>query len=156
MFTIANISYLGDWFSRVWDKGCCVRVEIVYVVNGMKLVATSEDRKGTMVLDDGSKHVGVGIWLDVIDWLLKGPVVANAVTINKPIKIPFVGSREYENVGRDEEMKIICSPLTLKPMSVESAIADLNEMKARIQFAGEVTGITVAEEDVVDQLPSLY
>lgn len=61
MFTIANISYLGDWFSRVWDKGCCVRVEIVYFVNGMKLVATSEDRKGTMVLDDGSKHVGVGI-----------------------------------------------------------------------------------------------
>lgn len=52
----------------------------------MKLVATSEDRKGTMVLDDGSKHVGVGIWLDVIDWLLKGPVVANAITINKPIK----------------------------------------------------------------------
>lgn len=35
-------------------------------------------------------------------------------------------------------------------MSVESAIADLNEMKARIQFAEEETGITVAEEDVVD------
>ena len=35
-------------------------------------------------------------------------------------------------------------------MSVESAIADLNEMKSRIQFAEEEMGITVAEEDVVD------
>ena len=165
--SIGDIHYLGDWYEGsmhgngmmklanhhimvegVWDKGCCVRAEIVYFANGMKWVATNEDGKGMIVLNDGSKHIGVGMWLDIIDWLLKGPVIANGITINKPIENTSLSAKTNEKMLAVDD-GIISSPLTLKPLSVESAIADLNEMKARIMFAEEERSIQFAKEDVV-------
>jgi hypothetical protein len=158
--SIGDIHYLGDWHEGnmhgngmmklanhhimvegVWDKGCCVHVEIVYFVNGTKWVATNEDGKGTMVLDDGSKHFGVGMWLDVIDWLLKGPVIANGITIDKPMENTSLLAKTNKKMLVVDN-GIISSPLALKPLSAESVLADLNEMKARI--------MTFAEEDGVD------